>query len=83
VSRRYRRPPWRGPATVITATGNADDLITMTWEEMLLEEPQRCSVPGDHLSMFREPNVRSLAEVLSRRIGAVLDGDAAVRSPVP
>jgi hypothetical protein len=48
---------------------------------MLLEEPQRHCVPGDHKSMLREPNARVLAEVLSQGIEAALRASGG--EPVP
>jgi len=68
LSRRYRRPPWRGPATVVTATANPENLVALDWTGILLDAPYRCSVPGDHVTMFRQPDVETLGEVMSRRI---------------
>jgi thioesterase domain-containing protein len=68
LMRHYRRPPWRGPATVITALDQTDGFTRVTWEGILLDPPYRCSVPGNHRSFLREPNARALATVLSRRI---------------
>ena len=69
---RYRRAPWRGPATVILADDQSDGLTRMAWEGILLETPRRSSVPGDHKSMLREPNAAVLAQVLSEGIEAAL-----------
>jgi amino acid adenylation domain-containing protein len=72
---RYRRTPWRGPATVILADDRSDGLTRMAWEGILLETPRRCTVPGDHKSMLREPNATVLAQVLSEGIDAALGID--------
>ena len=69
---RYRRAPWRGPATVVLADDQSDGLTRMAWEGILLETPWRSSVPGDHKSMLREPNAAVLAQVLSEGIEAAL-----------
>jgi thioesterase domain-containing protein len=72
LMRHYRRLPWRGPATVVTALDQNDDYTRVTWEGILLDPPYRCSVPGDHRSLLREPNARALAEVLNERIETAL-----------
>ena len=82
VSRRYRRPPWKGPATVITAAENPAGLVAMTWDGILVDAPQQFSVAGDHKTMLREPNVPSLADVLTRQIEVALGAERVGQSSV-
>jgi amino acid adenylation domain-containing protein len=83
LMRHYRRPPWKGPATVVTALDQTDGFRRVTWEGILLDAPHRCSVPGNHRSLLREPNARALADVLSLRIEDALDARQETPTSVP
>ena len=64
VERRYRPPAFHGDAVVYTTedgrrwTGSR----TLGWHGHVDGSLRTCQVPGDHLTMLLEPNVRTLVE---------------------
>jgi acyl-coenzyme A synthetase/AMP-(fatty) acid ligase/thioesterase domain-containing protein/acyl carrier protein len=64
LMRRYRPEPWSGRAIVIDASVPSDDLEPMQWKPLLREGFETHSVPGDHVSLLKSPNVGVLADLL-------------------
>lgn len=64
--RDYTPRPYPGPVTLIeaSATGGARDRAA-PWEKLAAGGMMRYTVPGDHYTMLRQPNVSTLAERLS------------------
>ena len=72
--RDYAPPPYRGPVTLFSATGEPDEFRREKqagWA-VLAEAVHVQEVPGDHITMVEEPHVRTLAA----RLAARLDGAA-------
>jgi surfactin family lipopeptide synthetase A len=87
----YRPGPYDGP-TVLFTTGvsrAASQSLQLGWEEVVglgLAKLEVRQVPGDHLTMLKEPNVAVLAEALAlslRKAQATRGSDASASSSKP
>ena len=77
MQRRYRGRPWRGDALVVVAEDEEDRELRSRWERHLTGSWELVSVPGDHLSMMRDPYVTRLAEVVATTLQRWRDEKAA------
>jgi oxalate---CoA ligase len=65
----YKPQPYSGPVTVFCTGGSNPGAAAYSsggWEEFARGSLSRVPVPGDHLTMFLEPNVDVLARELQR-----------------
>ncbi|UBF27777.1 amino acid adenylation domain-containing protein [Kovacikia minuta CCNUW1] len=63
ISRIYTPQPYSGQVTLFKAKGRDDVDIEVGWSP-LIKNLEVCEVPGDHMGMFCEPEVRILSEKL-------------------
>lgn len=65
AKRHYRLCPYQGKVTYLSAAEGINRIppdITCDWERILQQSIRIHEVPGNHYSMFREPNIEHLAE---------------------
>ncbi len=65
IGRHYRSRPYPGPAVVVVAD-TPEKADRSAWAQHLSGDWELVEVPGDHLSMLREPHVGALAEALRK-----------------
>lgn len=68
IGRHHRSKPYAGDAVVMVADSEHRDLRS-AWAGHLTGHWDLVEVPGDHLSMLREPHVSAVADVLTQRLG--------------
>ena len=70
----YRPLPWSGPITLIRAQTQPlllmHDEAALGWSAVAASGVEVVTLPGNHLTIMREPNVARLADVLRERIAA-------------
>ncbi len=66
----YQPKPYPGCATLFRASDQPDPRFTLDlgWEPLIQGGIEICHVPGDHDLIFREPNIRVLAEQIRGRL---------------
>ena len=68
----YRPLPWSGPITLIRAQTQPllllHDEAALGWSAVAPDGVEVVTLPGNHLTIMREPNVARLAEMLRERI---------------
>jgi thioesterase domain-containing protein len=67
---RYRPRPWPGPVTLFRASDQPDPRLPLDlgWAPLAEGGVEVFEVPGDHYSIFGEPNIQILAERLHARL---------------
>jgi thioesterase domain-containing protein len=84
LQRRYRGAPWSGNALVVVAEDEEHAELRGAWDEYLTGPWERVDVPGDHLSMIRDPYVARTAAVVGEALARwrAARGDDPDGSPV-
>jgi thioesterase domain-containing protein len=73
AARKFVPQPYCGRLIVFRASCTVDEIHhdeTLGWQRMAREGVECFTITGDHNSMFREPQVRELAEILAAKIKA-------------
>ena len=68
MGQRYRAKSYGGPVTLFRSEARRDQ-GDKGWRELCAGSLQLIPVPGDHGSIFREPDVRILALELDKVLG--------------
>lgn len=80
IAEAYTPQPYAGPVTILRASQQIRRLEpdpTLGWGQYVSGPIQDCEIPGDHETIFQEPNVRVMAETLQ----ACIDGWLAKGDP--
>ena len=66
----YRAKPWPGRVTVFRASIQRDTRLPrdLGWTPLAEGGVEVCDLPGDHDSIFQEPNIQIFAEQLRARL---------------
>ncbi|HEY4309676.1 MAG TPA: amino acid adenylation domain-containing protein [Pirellulales bacterium] len=67
----FRPQSYQGPVALLKAEERPRDEVptaASSWENHVTEDLRSRTVPGDHLTMMREPHVRTLAQRLRRQL---------------
>ncbi|NAZ87426.1 AMP-binding protein [Kineococcus indalonis] len=78
ISRWYSAPAYDGPALVVVAADEEEAPLRSRWERHLTGEWSLVQVPGDHMSILRDPHVEAVAGHVSQALERV---PAAARAP--
>jgi thioesterase domain-containing protein len=65
ASARYRPRPYRGPVALIRSTERTfgfGHVLDLGWSELLGQNLEICETPGNHYTIYMEPNVGGLAD---------------------
>ena len=73
LQRRYSTTPYAGRTLVVVASDDVDAPARRQWADHLSGDAQIVEVPGEHMSILREPRVARVAELLSQALNPVLD----------
>jgi thioesterase domain-containing protein/acyl carrier protein len=71
ASEYYRIRPWAGGALVFVAKDNEEEFDNRRWRDLLTGTWRIEEVAGDHHSIWREPHVNRIAELLRRELDSV------------
>jgi thioesterase domain-containing protein/acyl carrier protein len=76
AAQRYRPGPYAGKVLLLRAQGRRDHIDgdpSLGWSEWVTGPLEVAEVPGNHISLLQEPNVRRLAEVLRHHLAETLE----------
>jgi acyl-coenzyme A synthetase/AMP-(fatty) acid ligase/thioesterase domain-containing protein len=68
ISRFYVAAPYPGPTLVLVAADDEDAAARRLWASHLSGDWSVVDVPGDHLSILRDPRVAQVADLVSRAL---------------
>ena len=80
----YRARPWPGRVTVFRASIQRDTRLPrdLGWTRLAEGGVEVCELPGDHDSIFQEPNIRIFAEELRARLERSEEAEAQSHEPM-
>jgi thioesterase domain-containing protein len=68
ASAKYRPRPYRGPVVLIRSTERTfgfGRVLDLGWSELLGQNLEICETPGNHYTIYMEPNVGTLADKMN------------------
>jgi thioesterase domain-containing protein len=81
---KYRPKPYRGPVVLIRSTQRTfgfGHVLDLGWSELLGKSLEICETPGNHYTIYTEPNVDGLASKMDSRLRKAEEQQAKAVAP--